>query len=70
MQFKQQIALDKLIKFDLPLKPLTWFEGGITEHFQQGIIFSSKDYLSLIDFTGRYLKPNKRDHIPKNLAPF
>ena len=36
---KQQIALDALIKFDLPLKPLAWFEGGVTKHFQQGIFF-------------------------------
>jgi len=65
---KQQIALDALIKFDLPLKPLVWFEGGVTEHFQHGILFGFEDYLSLVDFTGRRLKSNKRGRIPKNLA--
>ena len=66
---KQQVALEALIKFDLPLKPLAWFEGGVTKNFQQGILFGFEDYLSLVDFTGRCLKPNKRGRIPKHIAP-
>ena len=66
---KQQVELDALIKFDLPLKSLAWFEGGVTKNFQQGILFGFEDYLSLVDITGHCLKPNKRGRIPKNLVP-
>ncbi|PCK03888.1 MAG: hypothetical protein COA42_19620 [Alteromonadaceae bacterium] len=66
---KEQVALESLLKFDVPLKPLAVFEGNVTEHEQTGILFSLRDYLELVDFTGRCVRENKRGAIPSHLPP-
>lgn len=36
---------------------------------QCGILFSLKDYLELMDYTGRITNPDKRGHIPEHKPP-
>jgi len=70
---KLQIQQQSLQHFDLStglaIKPLAKFEGGLTQKRQEGILFSLKDYLDLVDFTGRILHPNKRGAISELLPP-
>jgi hypothetical protein len=48
-----EIKQQRLQRFDLPLKPLAQFDGNVTSREQLGILFSLKDYLQLVDATGR-----------------
>jgi hypothetical protein len=64
-----EIRQQRLQRFDLPLKPLAQFEGNVTSREQIGILFSLKDYLQLVDSTGRMIRPDKRGAIPINLPP-
>ncbi|MFT5224546.1 MAG: hypothetical protein ACI8XX_000291 [Polaribacter sp.] len=41
----------------------------MTARKQIGILFSLKDYLQLVDTTGRMIRPGKRGAIPINLPP-
>jgi hypothetical protein len=50
-------------------KPLLKFEDNIIQKDQLGILFSLKDYLKLVDYTGRLLHPSKRAHITETLPP-
>ena len=65
---KEQIDLQCLIQFQLPLKPLTKFEGNIKNEKQTGILFNAVDYLELVDYTGRIVKKGKRGAI-SHLTP-
>ena len=65
----QQIDQQSLQRFELPLKPLAKFEGNITEHEQQGVLFSLQQYLQLVDTTGRIIREGKRGAIPLQLSP-
>ncbi|WP_328186057.1 hypothetical protein [Marinobacter sp. OP 3.4] len=58
-----------LKQFPLPLKPLLNFEDAVRNEPQKGILFSLNDYLELVDYTGRIIRPNKRGHIPENQPP-
>ena len=53
----------------MALKPLSQFEESIKKERQKGILFSLKDYLELVDFTGRAIVPNKRGAIALNTPP-
>ena len=66
---QQQIDQQYLRRFDLPLKPLAHFEGSVIEQKQLGILFSAKDYLQLVDYTGRLIRPDKRGSTPAHLPP-
>jgi len=66
---KEQIDLDALEKFDVPLKPLLCFDSNIRDGVQQGILFSFEDYLTLVDSTGRHIRHDKRGAISATLAP-
>ena len=55
--------------FDLPLNPLLPFEGNLTNEAQEGLIFHLRDYLELVDFTGRAIHPTKRGSIPDHHSP-
>lgn len=66
---KEQVELQALLKFDLPIKPLTIFEGAETTEDQQGILFSLRDYLELVDHTGRAIRDDKRSMISNDLPP-
>ena len=54
---KEQIAEQNLIRFAVDLKPLAQFEGNEKNYDQQGILFSLADYLELVDYTGRIIRP-------------
>jgi hypothetical protein len=58
-----------LKQFPLPLKPLLDFEGAARNEPQRGILFSLKDYLELVDYTGRIIHPTKRGYIPEHQPP-
>ena len=66
---KEQIDLNALFTFGLPVKPLLHFEGNVTDEEQSGIPFSLNDYLELVDFTGRCIRQDKRGSIPSHLPP-
>ena len=64
-----QIENHQLNRFDFPLKPLTKFAGGAGQQKPDGISFSEKDYLELVDYTGRIIRADKRGVIPMQLPP-
>ena len=47
------------------VKPLATLEGNVKYHNQNGVLFSHKDYLALVDTTGRIQRQDKRDFIPE-----
>ncbi len=53
----------------IPLKPLAAFVGGYSAEKSSGIHFELKDYLELVDFTGRAIRDDKNGYISENLAP-
>ncbi|MEE8056483.1 MAG: hypothetical protein V3T17_01420 [Pseudomonadales bacterium] len=55
----QQIDQQSLRRFELPLKPLAHFEGAITKQQQTGILFSAQDFIQLVDYTGKMIRPEK-----------
>ncbi|MBL4827887.1 MAG: transposase [Spongiibacteraceae bacterium] len=66
---QQQCHQGVLNHFDLPLKPLVQFEGGIHCREQQGVLFGFSDYLELVDYTGKIVRKDKRGAIPFQLPP-
>jgi REP element-mobilizing transposase RayT len=69
LQIQQQALQSFDLNTGLTIKPLAKFEGNITQKRQEGILFSLSDYLELVDYTGRILKPNKRGAISETLPP-
>ncbi|KKL66382.1 hypothetical protein LCGC14_2145550 [marine sediment metagenome] len=65
----QQIDQQSLRCFEQVLKPLIHFEGSINAHKQTGIVFSLQNYIQLVDYTGRIIRPDKRGSIPDHLPP-
>ena len=51
------------------LKPLAAFDGNITSSVNSGIPLSFKDYLILVDTTGRIQRSDKRGFIPSTFEP-
>lgn len=45
------------------------FAGNISAKTKPGIPFGLKDYLELIDWTGRAVRDDKKGHIPKQVQP-
>ena len=66
---EEQISEQNLIRFSIGLKPLAKFEGNEKDGNQQGILFSLDDYLQLVDYTGRIIRPDKRGAISITLPP-
>jgi len=66
---KEQIEHQNLLRFTIAAKPLARFEGNEKNGQHNGILFSLVDYLELVDFTGRIIRPDKRGAIPDNLPP-
>ncbi len=55
--------------FLIPIKPLTAFEDNVINQRQSGILFSLRDYLQLVDWTGKIIRDDKRSHISNQLPP-
>jgi hypothetical protein len=64
-----QTECGDLFDFKSPLKPLLPFENRLTNEVQSGILFSFKEYLALVDWTGRIIRNDKRGYIDNALPP-
>ncbi len=55
----------------IPIKPLTAFVGRYRDDNDKstGIHFEFKDYLELLDFTGRTIRDDKCGHIDERFPP-
>ncbi len=58
-----------LFEFKAAIKPLLHFDDHLTNEQQTGILFAFRDYLDLVDWTGRIIRNDKRSHIDKELPP-
>jgi hypothetical protein len=65
----EQTRQGELNEFELPLKPLLHFDPSQTKNKQTGIPVAFRDYLELVDWTGRAIREDKRGHIDNNLPP-
>jgi len=61
------LQTQRLNHFDVTLKPLLSFEDNLTDKDQFGILFSLKDYLELVDQTGRIVRDDKKGAIARHL---
>jgi REP element-mobilizing transposase RayT len=74
-EFDLQKAIDDqtecgdLLDFKFPLKPLLPFQTRPTDRGQSAIWFDFKDYLALVDWTGRMMRADKRGYIDNRLPP-
>ena len=66
---QEQIEHQNPLRFTIAVKPLARFEGNEKNGQHNGILFSPVDYLKLVDFTGRTIRPDKRGAIPNSLPP-
>ena len=66
---QSQTKMEELKHFNLPLKPLAKFEGNLTSQEQLGILFDAKEYLELVDITGRIIRNDKKGSIKHNMPP-
>ena len=66
---RRQCDTGDLIDFKLPLKSLLHFECGIASQDLGGIPFDFKDYLELVDWTGRAIRFDKRGFIYADIPP-
>ena len=74
-EFNLQHAIDEqtecgdLLDFKTPLKPLLPFDQSLIKEHQNGILFNFKEYLTLIDWTGRIIRSDKRGYIANAEPP-
>ena len=50
-------------------QPLSKFVGNLREDMPKGLPFHIKDYIELVDWTGRIIRQDKRGAIDNNLPP-
>ena len=74
-EFDLQQAIDyqtncgDLLDYKTALKPLLPFENRLENEPQCGILFDFEEYLALVDWTGRFIRNDKRSHIDNTLPP-
>ena len=66
---ENQLHCGDLLDFRSPLKPLLHFKETVKQQNQSGIFFAYRDYLQLIDWTGRVIRKDKRGSIDRQLPP-
>jgi len=66
---KRQCQRGDLFDFKTPLKPLLHLEGSMKNQHQTGILYAFRDYLELVDWTGRMIRVDKRGFIDNALPP-
>jgi hypothetical protein len=66
---KNQLQCGDLLDFTSPLKPLLHFKDTVTQQQQSGIFFTYRDYLQLVDWTGRVIRDDKVGYIDNQLPP-
>jgi hypothetical protein len=64
-----QIQCGDLIDFKTPIKSLLHFEEGLVNQNRSGIPFAYQDYLELVDWTGRFIRDDKRGFIESQFPP-
>ena len=64
-----QTACSDLLDFRTTLKPLLLFENSLPNEPQIGVQFNVEQYLTLVDWTGRTIRGEKRGHIDSALPP-
>jgi len=64
-----QISCGDILDFRSELKPLLHFENRTSAQHQAGIPFGFKEYLALVDWTGRIIRSDKRGYIEGDLPP-
>ena len=55
--------------FEHSIKPLLHFNGNESQQTKTGIPFSFNEYLTLVDWTGRSIRDDKRGAIRQTLPP-
>ena len=66
---QQQLKQGHLLKFDGEIKPMLPFLDYTLNNLQTGIPCAWKDYLNLVDWTGRMVRDDKRGAIGQQLPP-
>jgi REP element-mobilizing transposase RayT len=66
---QEQTEPQSLMHFNFPLKALAPFKETDTDEDHPGIPIAFKDYLQLVDYTGRMIRDDKRRFIPGHLPP-
>jgi len=66
---ENQVENGDFLDFKTSLKPLLHFEDGVASQSGNGIFFTFRDYLELLDWTGRIIRNDKRGFIDKKLPP-
>jgi hypothetical protein len=66
---ENQIKCGDLIDFNTPGKSLLQFDEGLDNQVRPGIPFAYQDYLELVDWTGRFIRNDKRGFIESQLPP-